>query len=130
MDSYVPESTKLHMLRKAFPANGVYKVALYRYDPESDRYSSKGEIQGQGYQAGGKALQGYVCDTTNGVAYLNFKSPVWANSTIQSASFAVVYNSSDNGVVLTTLAFDETTSKNGEFLLEFPANGPAALISM
>ena len=129
IDSYVPNNTKLHMLRKAFPAGDTYKIALYSSDPSTSKYTSRGEVSGKGYTPGGLALEGYTCDLQGSTAYINFKSPKWENSSIE-ASYAMIYNSSDNGTVVVVLEFDETISKNATFYVEFPANGPSALLTL
>jgi hypothetical protein len=126
--SSVSVDTKLHMLQCAFPAEDIYKIALFNSEPDVN-YTGSGEITGKGYQAGGKVLAGYICGTSGTLAYLNFASPTWHNCTL-SASYAQIYNSSSDDVVVVTLEFDETTVKNGMFTVEFPANGPAALLSL
>jgi hypothetical protein len=129
IDSYVPNKSKLRILKNAFPAGDNYKIALYTTDPNSDVYTSRGEVTGKNYQAGGKSLSGYVCDMTGSTAYVNFSSPQWPDSSI-TASFALIYNTNDGNGTLVVLEFEETISKNGLFTVELPADGPTAILSL
>lgn len=128
-ESFIPAKAKLRVLQKAYPQEDTYKLALYSSNPGSANYTSRGEVSGKGYSPGGINLTGYSCDMSGNTAYVNFSSPQWPNSTI-TASFGLIYNASDSNSTVSILEFEETISKNGLFIVEFPANGPAAIISL
>ena len=109
-----------------------YYIALY-YDspdaivlgPETMGYTPEGEVRGLGYQAGGKLLDGRTVEIRDGVACLDWRSPVWPVATIFRARGCLIYNKSLPGLnsVLVHDMGDEVSSVNGPFIARLPEPG-------
>lgn len=101
----------------------VYKIALYKETPEGDRYDASSEVNGAGYERGGKTLTGYKVGVAGNVVFIRFDDALWPKSTI-SAKGAVIYNSSKENRVLRHIEFDDVyVSKNGPLEVYLPAPG-------
>lgn len=105
-----------------------YRLAMYGEDAslgiDTDTYTSKGEVKGKGYQAGGQSLTGYKAGWFGGDAGLAWDSPLWDPATIDGARGALIYNRTRGNRALQVLDFGEVgQSMNGPFkvLLPVPA---------
>jgi len=105
----------------------VYKIALYtslaNLTPDTDAYTTTGEITGTGYTAGGKTLtvsQVPVYDASNDTAYVSFANVVWSPASF-TARAALIYNST-TGAAVAVLDFgsDKTNTAAGTFTVTFP----------
>lgn len=101
------------------------RIALYgpsaNLSPYTEKYTTEGEVKGQGYQAGGMSLQGFQSGTDGVTACATWTGPViWKNATI-SAYGALIYNYSQGNKTLTVIGFDKPiTSTNGNFKVDLP----------
>lgn len=100
----------------------VYRIALYVADADlSERttaYTTKNEVQGQGYGAGGLTLAGYkaVQDTLS----IEWANPVWPITTI-TARGALIYNFTKQNRAVAVLDLGKNfISTNGEFKITLP----------
>lgn len=105
-----------------------YRIALYTEDavlgPETKAYTRENEVEGPGYDIGGKSLTGRRVVMVRGVACWTFNDPIWDNATF-SAAGALIYNASRGNAALATFDFGQTLHPtNGEFALEFPLPTP------
>lgn len=114
----------------------VYMLALYSANADlnaaTEVYTTRGEVKGKGYTAGGKKLSGYVCETEGSSAFLTWTDAVrWRPATI-TARGALVYNASRENKALAVLDFgEEFRSTNGLWELEMPpANMSAAILRL
>lgn len=122
-----PDGFNENVLRAAFPANHVYRVALYEDHVNLDKYSSSGECQGDGYETGGKELSGYEIERINSGAILKFDSLVeWLNVTV-TTKCVVVYDA-DTGVVMSITNYEKPVGVvNGLFSLTLNSDGVVAI---
>lgn len=102
----------------------TYKLALYTgkatLSEKTDAYSPINEVVGEGYQPGGKNLDGHSVSEDGGFAILSFKTPSWENSSI-TARAAIIYNSTKSNKVLAVFNFGkDVTSTNGVFAATIP----------
>lgn len=128
----VTNSAKQEFLRGLHQPEDVYMMALYSKDANLDatatHYTSAGEIMTEGYEAGGKVLDGYSNVMDSGTAILNFHSPIWTGASI-SARGAIIYNASRDNRVLATYDFGElVTSTHGKFTATVPS--PTAMTGL
>jgi len=125
----IPVAARQAFLTGGHSQNDTYFIALYEKQAPRDKYSANGESGGQGYTPGGQLLDGHASGIKDGRAWLNWsKSPSWPRASV-SASEALIYNQSRGGTAVAILKLDQTyKSVNGEFALEFPANGLTALV--
>lgn len=80
------------------------------------------EVTGDGYTAGGVALDNNTLTRSGNTTTFDADDAVWADSTI-SAGYAVVYDAG-SGNLLTNVDFEgEESSDSGEFRIEWHANG-------
>lgn len=102
---------------------GDLAIALYADTADRASYTKTGEVEGQGYDAGGKTLQTKVTET--GV----FASDVeWPNSTITARS-ALIYRVSDGSGVTNYKFPAKHASERDVFEVTFPDNEPLVAIS-
>lgn len=105
-----------------------YRVALYTDDaalgPGTKAYTRENEVEGMGYDIGGKTLTGRRVVLVNRVACWTFDDPIWEKATFEVAG-ALVYNASRGNAALATFDLGGTLHPtNGEFVLEFPLPTP------
>lgn len=104
----------------------VFKIALYKsaasLSKNTPAYTPTNEASGDGYIAGGQALEGFSVVLIGDVAVLDWTvDPVWTPSSI-SARGALIYNASRGNVAVRVLDFGQTiTSTNGPFTVILPA---------
>jgi hypothetical protein len=104
------KAAKRAVLRGIHQPGDTYKMALYQssanLDPNTIKtYTPVGEVNGQGYEAGGLVLSGIRYGEDD--ASLGWSgSPRWPNSSIRARG-ALVYNVSKNGAALAVLDFGE-----------------------
>ena len=113
------------ILQGIHQADDVYKLALFTKDAvldyDTETYEPDDEVSGQGYQEGGKELEGFSIGSSGKAAWVNFDGPVvWPNSTI-TARYGLIYNSSRrfNAVAVIDLG-TEKISSNGNFRVDLP----------
>lgn len=119
-------SAKLDFLKGVHQPGDQYKMALYtaaaNLSPLSTTaYTSAGEVQTKGYQAGGMPLTGieYVTAGTSAVMGWSY-DPQWKNVSIK-AKGAMIYNASKDNKALVVVEFpNEIISTNGNFRVEMP----------
>jgi len=91
-------------------------------------YSTKNEITGSGYTAGGVALSSKTVDTSGTTAYFDSADPSWTSATF-TANGALIYNDTNSDKAIAVLAFGgDFTVAGGTFQIVFPAAGTAAII--
>ena len=100
-----------------------YAVALYEHGigPDTEAYTTRGEVSGAGYTAGGQLLKGWKAATKDGAAGIKADDAQWPVCTVKAAG-ALVYNAShaDKPAVL-VLGFGESVvSTNGPFTVRMP----------
>lgn len=104
MASRVPDRFYARTLERAYPATGVYKLALYKDVPNLDVYDPEGECDGVGYEAGGAILTGYRIVERERGADIAFNTTVdWFDVDVRARG-AIVYDA-ESGDVLTTIDF-------------------------
>jgi hypothetical protein len=96
---------------------GVYMAALYR--PGTDlssrtHYTSEGEVQGEGYVAGGKQITGLALVHRGSIVGGLFRNAIWPNSTL-TAGAAMIYDSSRDGIKVFSGDFETVSSVKDEF---------------
>lgn len=108
-------------------------IALYtknaNLNAHTAQYTPDGEVVGQGYERGGKRLEGMSFGTTGLRAWIDWSvDPRWEAATI-SAAAALIYNRSRNNLALAVLVLEDViSSKNGPWWLEFAPPGDTATI--
>ena len=113
---------KLAILEGVHQPGDVYMLALYMDDltEQTSVYTAAGEIQGQGYKAGGTPLAGRQSVLSGNVGLLTWADAVWPIATI-AARAALVYNrSKDNRTVAVLDLGKVVTSTNGPFSVLMP----------
>lgn len=101
-----------------------YMIALYTADADLSKdtlaYSPEHEVEGQGYEAGGKPLGGFAVTLDGDAAVLDFDDPIWAKASI-TARKGLIYNASRGNRAVRVMDFgDEVRSTNGPFTVFFP----------
>ena len=122
MDS-VCHSFKLECLQGIHGPQDTYQLALYTrpLDASMVAYSPDGEASGQGYLAGGQALNGYRVALLDGVAEMRFEGVTWRDSTLTAVA-CLIYNATKGGRAVSVHNFDgQKMSKNAAFAVELPA---------
>ena len=108
-------------------AANTLKIALYTANadlgPNTTAYSTSNEVTGTGYSAGGVTLTGVsISASPEGVVYVNFNNPAWANSSF-TARGALIYNSTQSNSSVAVLDFGaDKTCSNQTFTVTMPAN--------
>ena len=104
----------------------TWKIALYTDAATINRgtliYIPQGEVEGEGYTAGGKALEGCELQSNGITAWLTFDNPSWPDSTI-TARGALIYNASMDNAAWAVWDFgEEQVSHTDTFALTMPPN--------
>jgi hypothetical protein len=108
-------------------AANTLKIALYTANadlgPNTTVYSTSNEVTGTGYSAGGVTLTGVsISASPEGVVYVNFNNPAWANASF-TARGALIYNSTQSNSSVAVLDFGaDKTCSNQTFTVTMPAN--------
>lgn len=108
-------------------------VALYGRDadigPSTTHYTTKGEVRGLGYDAGGCALQDITFGITGQCAWVNWeRDPRWEVASIRASS-AMIYNRTKDNLAIAVFALSgEIVSTNGPWWMELPPPGETAVI--
>lgn len=86
-------------------------------------YTTTNQVVGTGYAAGGIQLTGATIQTsTDGVVFVNFASPSWANATF-TARGALIYNVTRSNKSIAVLDFgSDKTCNNQTFTVPMPVN--------
>lgn len=113
-------------------AGKTYKIALYLnadISPNTQTYTSTGEITATGYTAGGKTLTISTPATSSGTtAYIGFADISWTSSNI-AADGALIYVSGTNRAVAVIDFGGVKRPVAGVFTVKFPvADAKNALI--
>lgn len=118
-------AVKRDFLRGVHQPEDVYKMALYHSASNlgqwTEFYETQGEVEGKGYTAGGRALEGYKCELSGSVGIMGWeKNVVWPQATIQARG-GLIYNASkDNRALMVVDFMEEVRSTNGKFLVPLP----------
>jgi len=103
------------------------KIALYTgfsdIGANTTVYTTTNQVVGTGYAAGGIQLTGATIQTsTDGVVFVNFASPSWANATF-TARGALIYNVTRSNKSIAVLDFgSDKTCNNQTFTVPMPVN--------
>ena len=131
-------SYKEELFRGVHKNDHLYKIALFTENAVLNKYTKSylecsGEVQGTGYEKGGKFLIEYKTDIVDDYAILTFtKDLVWENSSFSTYG-ALIYNYSlESKNSIAVLSFEENLMVNNEnFLINFSAfNRKDALIKI
>lgn len=110
-----------------------YRLALYNdslegvvLGPQTKEYTRNNEARGQGYEPGGKVLDGRQVQVLEGIVCMDWRSPVWQVATLREIKGALIYNASLPGRnSVCVVDFDEPiTAINGPFVARLPEPGP------
>ena len=110
-----------------------YKIALFTRDAllnaATEIYNPKNEVEGDGYTAGGKFMNGIVIDSVNTTAWIDWTvDPSWDYATI-TARGALIYNATQDNRAVAVLDFGtDKSSTNGTFTAVLPVGGPLTAI--
>lgn len=101
-----------------------YMVALYspaaQLSPFTEIYTPVGEVEGQGYKAGGLLLTGYKAATDGTAAVVTWDSPQWPVATITARGVLIYNRSKGNAAIYVGDLGRDVTSTNGPFKLSMP----------
>lgn len=125
MTTSFPVSARLAFLRGDFQPFHSWRVALYDSAPDADAkgYTAEDEVTGEGYERGGRPLNGVRHTVDGDQARMTFDPVSWPVSTITTKGALVYNNSIAAQPVLAVLDFgSEQKSVNGLFRIEFPAD--------
>ncbi len=121
----VCQSYLQEILRGLHQETDVYKIALYSpaatLSKTTTAYTAQDEVVGDGYQAGGRILEGFQVGRDGVVTFVDWKkNPVWPVASI-TARGALIYNSSrgNRAVVVGNFGRD-ITSTNAPFEVFLP----------
>lgn len=128
----VTNAFKADLLAGVHDADDVYKIALYEstatLNKDTTAYTASGEVEGDGYTAGGAELSGYTAGAGTDKAWIDFADPVWTSATL-TARGALIYNSTKSNKALCVIDFGEdVSSTNAAFTVQLPAATAAAAI--
>ncbi|HUW57620.1 MAG TPA: hypothetical protein VMZ92_13355 [Planctomycetota bacterium] len=117
-------SFKLEMLQGVHQPGDIYRMALYTADADlgedTTTYTTRGEVFGPGYQAGGVALKDFRALLDGRTALLDWADPVWPNATL-AARGALIYNFSKGNRAVVVIDFGQVfVSTNGSFTMTLP----------
>jgi hypothetical protein len=84
-------------------------------------YTNAAEVEGTGYTAGGKSIQGVTVGTSGYTAYVSFDNLTW-DSAYFTARAALVYNASKGNKAIAVIDFGADKVANGTFTITLPAN--------
>ncbi len=78
-----------------------FKMALYgkraQVSADTAKYTTRGEVRGPGYEAGGKRIGGYVAKFVDGNVVITFNEPVdWTSVTLEVWKTLIYVPSKDN----------------------------------
>lgn len=101
-------------------------IALYTgfatIGPTTTEYSTDNEVIGDGYEAGGKELEGVTLNTdTNGIVYINFSNVVWDPAAF-TARGALIYNVTQGNKSVAVLDFGSDKTATNTFTVTMPVN--------
>lgn len=104
-----------------------FRIALYgpEADLQPDRLVSyltaKGEVEGDGYERGGRPLPPPIIGVSERGAYLHWQEPVaWPKTTIKAAA-ALIYSEDEDARAVYVMTFGDTVeAQNAPFIVEFP----------
>jgi len=103
------------------------KMALYTafatLGPTTTVYTTESETSGTNYTAGGQTLSNVtISSSSNGIVYVSFSDPVWANATFTTRG-ALIYNATQSNSSVAVLDFGADKSPAGQtFTVTLPAN--------
>ncbi len=121
IENGVCRTYKADLLRGVHSEEDTYYIALYTdsasIGPETERYSSAGEVSGSGYEKGGKQIGLRVMSSDYG-ADIMLENPTWETATI-AANGCLIYNATKGNRAVAVFSFgDEISSVNGKFTVE------------
>lgn len=122
--SGVTVAAKLQFLQSI--VNDNCKVALYTtqadLNTETKKYTSAGEVKGQGYKPGGFSLKGCRVWEDRGSACLTWDSVTIPNASITAAGF-MIYDASKNDTAIFVGSYGaEYTSSHGPFTINIASD--------
>lgn len=118
-------SYKAEIMRGVHCEDDRYMLALYNdsctLNEFTTAYTAKGEVQGDGYRAGGVLLNNMRVEQDGSAAVLTFNDVLIARATLKDVCCGLVYNASkgNRAVGIVALA-QKTSSTNGAFEIYFP----------
>ena len=113
-------------------ATDTIKIALYTSSASlgatTTAYSTRNEVSGTGYTAGGVTLTSAAVSTTGTTAHFDADDPTWTSASF-TANGALIYNDTNSDKAIAVLAFGgDFTVAGGTFKIVFPAAGSTAII--
>jgi hypothetical protein len=123
-------SFKAEALRGVHNENDRYMIALYtdsaKLDGYCESYTSKGEVSGPGYTAGGERLQRYRIVEDGEAVILTFDDVRWDKVTLSGVAGGLIYNASKKNRAVGVVALPQAISAtNGSIDIYFPAANAA-----
>ena len=111
----------------------IYKLALYTsqatLNAATNQYTAINEVDGVGYDAGGKTLTPTVVDAESNTAYVSFEDLEW-NPANFTANGGLIYNST-TGNAVAVLNFGSDKVATTKFAVSFPpATAATAVIRL
>lgn len=117
----------MHAFDSTYRPADTFMIALYTNQAQMDAttaiYTSTNEVVGPGYTAGGMILTvippANTGALTGGVTYLGFQNAIWTPATF-TANSALIYNATQGGASVCTLAFGLDVTCLTIFTVTFP----------
>lgn len=97
----------------------------YTFDQENHEHwsdVSANEVSGTGYTAGGAALANKAVTEASRITKFDADDVVWTNSSI-TARYAVLYETTNNHLILCVDFGENKTSSGGSFTIQWDASG-------
>ena len=118
-------SYKAEILRGVHSESDTYMLALYDdkcgLSEFTTSYTTRGEVSGSGYMAGGKQLMRMRVEEDGSAAVLTFDDIVWPNVTLNGVTCGLIYNASKQKRAVGIVALSQRTSAtNGPLTIYFP----------
>lgn len=103
----------------------IYMIALYGESCDlsefTTQYTKKGEITGEGYRAGGIALENFRVEQDGTAVCFTFNDAHWDRVSVKDVCCGLVYNASkQNRSMGVVVLAQKTSATNGPFDIYFP----------
>lgn len=120
------DSFKLEILQGRHLMNDEYKIALYDASAdlgqETKNYTANGEVEGFGYERGGKILGDLRTGLTDGSAHMSFGDVIFENVSV-IASGCMIYNASKENRAVAVFGFgQDVEARNGKLTISIPSS--------
>ena len=120
------DSFKLDILQGRHSVTDEYKIALYDNSvdmgEETQAYTTEGEVEGLGYESGGKVLGDIRTDLIDGSAHMSFGDVIFENVSV-IASGCMIYNASKENRAVAVFGFgQDVEARNGKLTISIPSS--------